>query len=250
MKAFFDLFRDFPEWSQLDNFLEKAAAISAKALQSYDIAHGPKFTDFARRHPEQVAEVLFRIEELLRRAREAHVSSYEALTTARSDFAVVRPLHAAIVRLRKETARVVQQSEKSQAAEAALVAKLGMARARADQAAIGKLEAQLSTAQQEAQQNLNQRLEKEQQLSVEETKYREAVFSAVLVALKKFAIARNEAAKKMIAVGIELKPIGASIPLPEDSSISKLQTEVQTLEREITELQGQKEQLASSGSTS
>jgi hypothetical protein len=243
MRAFLDLFRDFPEWSQIDSLLEKAASISAKAIQSYDVAHGPKFTDFARRHPEQVAEVLFRIEEMLRQVRDAHVSSYDALTAARSDFAVVRPPHAAIVRLRKETARAVQQSEKSQAAEAALRTKLDMARATGDVAAIGKFEAQLGIAQQEAQQSLNQRVEKEQQLSVEEAQYRDAIFSAVLVALKKLAIARGEATKKMVAVGIELKPIGASIPLPQDLSIAKLHTEVETLENEITELLREREQL-------
>jgi hypothetical protein len=250
MKAFFDLFRDFPEWSQIDNLLEKAAGISAKALQSYDVAHGPKFTDFARRHPEQVAESLFRIEELLRQVRDAHVSSYDALTAARSDFAVVRPLHAAIVRLRKEAARAVQQAERSQAAEEALRAKLDMARATADQAAIAKLEAQLGAAEQDAQQKRDQRVEKEQQLSAEDAKYRDAVFSAVLVALKKLAVARAEAAGKMVAVGADLKPIAAGIPLPEDSSIAKLHTEVQTFEREITELLGEKEQLAPTGSTS
>jgi hypothetical protein len=81
-------------------------------------------------------------------------------------------------------------------------------------------------------------------LSVEEAQYRDAIFSAVLVPLKKLAIARNETTRKMVAVDIELKSIGASILLPQDLSIAKLHTEVETLENEITELLREREQLA------
>jgi hypothetical protein len=245
MNRVLKLFRGFPEWSSLEASLQKMTTQTAKSIQFYDIAHGEKFTEFSRRTPSAVGDVLSEIENTLKPMKTALSSSVDSLTTLRKDLSVLKSMHSAIVKQRKDAERAVQQWEKSHSAESAAQRKLEQVRQQAlDVSAVAKLEDRFSVAHRLCEHDLEQKTRKTEELAAQEESYQEQLFRCILDALNKYATAKCEIAQALVPVGKEVARLAARMPSPEEGAVAEIQTEIQSIEAEIGVLETEQIELS------
>jgi ATPase subunit of ABC transporter with duplicated ATPase domains len=239
--SLFRFLRSFPEYADADSYLDKAITANAKALSRYDVAHGPHFTEFARRHPDSVSEVLFKIERDLAGVRECYRASNESLGTARRELAALSPLHENIVRQRKDTEQATHRWEKSVQAQESARKKLDNATASGDALSMAKAQAQLDAAQHQVEFDGSLKDSKVAALEAAEKNYQEETFGIILAVLKKLSSIRIDAAERLAAVGPAVAQHGREIPLMDDPSLGKIQSEIQSLQAELEQLEQDKQ---------
>jgi hypothetical protein len=243
--ASFRFLRSFPEYADADSYLDKAITANAKALSRYDVAHGPRFTEFARRHPESVSEVLFKIERDLAGVRECYRASNDSLSTARRELSALSPLHENILRQRKETEQAVHRWEKSAQSEESARKKLDTIQSSGDSLSIAKAQAQLDSAQHQAEFDGSLKDSKTAALEVAEKNYQNETFAIILAVIKRLSSIRIDAGERLAAVGPAVSQHAKEIPIMDDRSLDMLQSEMQSIQVELAQLEQDKQANAS-----
>ena len=151
--------------------------------------------------------------------------------------AKVKILNEGIKAQRKEGEKMAERAEKSEREVVIAQKKLEAERAKSPTSpALAGLEDKYRYAVRIRDGDIQQRDAKNLQLADEEVRYKEAVFEAILNALRVMIKPRMESDGALISIGAEVVNIAGQIPDFEDASFAALQTELQTLDTDLNEM--------------
>ena len=238
MSAFLNLFRSFPEWSQLDNALDDAFKCGQKAMKSYDIFCGPKFQEFARSNPESAASILARISEDLNQCKQFLRPSLDNINAARKELAKLKTLNDGIREKRKETDKAGERAQKSERELQACEKRLQAERARGtgpENPAYLKAEERYRAALKQRDADVETRDRLAGQIHGDTVAYKHGVCQAIVSAIKALVPVGMQNSASLVSIGDKIAQSAAEIPSCDDNSIEALRAEQQSLDAEWTQ---------------
>jgi chromosome segregation ATPase len=234
--SFFNRFRSFSEWHNMDDHLEASLKAGVKRRAAFEAAQGRPFNEFARKQPEAVQGELFKIDGVLKEAQQSSKIAEDVIPKVRSELNRLRALNDDIKNKRKETEAVRDRSSKSVKNSDRAEAKLEQARVRNPSSPeFTKAQDEFDVALRQKQADLTALEERESQLRNEEREYKKQLFLVVTTAIEVFVNARLTACAGIAPLGAKISEIGKEIPDFVDPMIEVIQTQLQTLRSEPIE---------------
>lgn len=232
-----NLFRSFPEYSEAESVLEDTIKTALKSARYFEDAHGAKFKEFVTRQETCHVGLIGRINDAMVGEKKLFDVSAKALEKVKQEMVKVKTLNEGIKAQRKDAEKLAEKAEKSQREVIIAQKKLEAEKAKAPtSAAIPGLEDKYRYAIRIQEADAQLRDSKNLQLAEEEIKYKEAIFEAILNALRVMIKPRMESDGALISIGAEVVNIAGQIPDFEDLSFAALQTELQTLDTDLNEM--------------
>ena len=233
MSALLNLFRSFPEWSQLDNALDKAFKCGQKAMKAYDVFSGPKFQEFARSNPESAAAVLLKANESFNQAKQFMKTSLDNIEAARKELLKLKTLNDGIKQKRKETEKAAEKAQKSERELQACERRVQAERARgAGSPAFLKAEERYRAATQQRDYDIDQRDKLAEKIQDDDTAYKHAVCETIVNAVKALIPAGVQNAASLVSVGDKIAEVSGEFTPCDDVTIESLRAEQQSLDTE------------------
>ena len=229
--------RAFPEWHNMDKALEDIIKSNTKEVSEFNITQGQPFSDFARKQSnEDVAEILFKIDEQLKNLMEQTKQTYSAVPKVRSELNKLRTLNEDIKNKKKNRDAIKARSEKSSKAADRAETKLETLRIR------NPSSPEFNKAQDEYDQWIRQKQaditaleEREATLVTEVKEYKKELFRTIVNALITYVGAKEEVCSSSASIGDQISDLGAQIPPYDDPTIETLQTQLQAYRSEPLE---------------
>lgn len=225
-----------PLWHDMDQALENALKASAKKHKAFVAAQGNCFSEFTRKHQENVQEVLLRASEGVKKVDETIKQGDDVLPKVRSDFVQLKPLNDDIKAKRKAAKSMKEKAEKSAQKVASCQKKLDTLRMKnpsSPECNRAENEYDLAVRQKENDESTSE--QRQEQLLGEEREYKKQFLLCVLSVLEEYATARQSACNEVVSPAKEVAEIGESIPSYDDPQIEGLQSQLQSLRSETPE---------------
>lgn len=225
-----------PIWHEMDQALEAALKATAKKHKAFVSAQGNCYSEFTRKHQENVQEVLLRVSEAVKKVDEIIKQGDDVLPKVRSDLVQLKPLNDDIKAKRKAAKTLKEKADKSAAKVASCQKKLETLRMKnpsSPDCNRAENEYDLAVRTKESDEATSE--QRQEQLLGEEKEYKKQFFLCILSALEEYAQARQSACNEVIASAKEVAQIGESIPFYDDPQIEGLQSQLQALRSETPE---------------
>lgn len=228
--------RPLPDWHKMNAALENSVRSADKKRVKFEAGEGKPFTEFARKQPEVISDVLFRIDEKMKQSMAAQKQGTDAVPKLQSELMKLRPLNDDIRAKRKDTENLRQRAQKStKAAEAANTKVSQLASRGTDNPDYLKAASQCEIATRQKETDIQVLEEREKRLVEEEREYKKQFFLTILNALGGYANDKGTSCASLVSIGDQLAVHGSEIPMVEDSGVEVLQTQLQALRSETLE---------------
>lgn len=234
--SFFNKMRSFPEWHNSADALDDAIKCEKKLYEVEAIANGPSYVEFVRKQPEDINDILFRINDKIKELDTQKKNSVNALVQLRKDFETLRPANDDIKNKRKQYQKIVEIAEKSKAAADKAEQRLEATRAKGTGTPeLKKAEDAFDIAVRQKQVDIANLEEGTRQNEENNRQYKKKMFTLILQSLSSFAASRGSSYAGRVQNGDQLAEYGNQIPFYEDNTVNKLQNKLQSIRAEPLE---------------
>lgn len=228
-------FRSYPEWSKIDSDLKSVTRYSERKNNMF-ISGETGLSEFARKQPQTISEVLFQIDDRLKQTRAAEKEIMEAIPQLRSDLQSLPEMFENIKLLRKNHQASAAKLTKSNKVYEQANQKFLLAQGQ------GPNSPEMITAQVAFDSAQRQKDEDQQefdtldaQLKETEIEYKKNVFNTFATAFINYADRKTRDDNLMISHADAIINFGNHIPEYDDLSIYQIQTMIQALKLESRE---------------
>lgn len=227
---FFGFFKSFPELTSATNELDYAMKNVRRYDQQLTLASEDCYKEFIRKQPEPILDALFKIYDKHVQLRQLHQTQHQNIEKLKNDMEKLRATYDDINVKKKNHEKVKANFERSKAAADKAEQRLAAARSRGTGTPeMKKAEDAFEVAsRQKAVDTVNYE-DSEKKITAELKEYKIRIFQQLLQAIETYSSNEQTLAASLIPIGDEIQNLGSSIPQPEDSSVLKLKTRLQTL---------------------
>lgn len=231
--SIFNQFLSFPEWREASANLEEAIKNNKKKQEYFIRSTEDCFTEFVRKQPEQINDILFKINEKYGLVKQCNESDFSAQNKLYDDISKLKPTYDDIVAKKKNHEKIKSNFEKSKSVADKAEQRLTAARAKGSGSPdLRKAEEAFETATRQKQIDTANYEESESKMVIEVKEYKIRLFQQLLQSISNFASNCSQNSSTLTQIGNEIHQLGESIPNPEDQSVVKLKTRLQTLRAE------------------
>lgn len=215
-----------------------ADAISAE--KSYRFAEQKSqmncFAEFARKQPEAINDLLFKINDQIKQIDSFNKDSYESLIKLKAELEKMRPINDEIKAKRANHKKAQDVSAKSISNAEKSEARLNAAKAKTTpEPEIKKLEDNLDACIRQKQTDLATLEESSKQIEIDNKEYKKKLFQSYAESIIGFCSQRGSSCSSKVSYGEKIEGFGNQLPFYEDSSIDSLQARLQQLRSEPIE---------------
>lgn len=228
--------RAFPEYHDTDVALSDAIRDAQKKISIFNQAQGSPFSEFARKQPDTLVDVLNRLDEKIKLVFKTDNTTNEAIPTLKIELSKLRPLNDDISGKRKLRDNLKEKMDKSIKNAERLQSKLEQLRIKTPQSPeIGKVQAEYAVACRTRENAIASYNEKAEAIKTEDVEYKKQLFKTILNGFGLYSVARGQGCLPSVQIGKSIADLGRAILPYTDPGIGALKTEIQVLKTQGVE---------------
>lgn len=218
-------------YNDTDKALEDAIQDCKKKLALFNQSQGKPFTEFSRKQPDTLTEILNRLDEKIKMVFKADNAAEEALPILKNEFSKMRPINDDINGKRKLRDNLRDKMDKSVKNAEKLQSKLEQLKMKAPQSPeVAKTQSLYNIACRQRETDITNYKEKETQIKTEEVEYKKQLFKTIMNGFGLYSVAKGQSCVSMVQIGQSINSIGQAISPYYDPGIETLRTKLQGLQ--------------------